>query len=557
MSAWMALRKKNGMQFRNSARLIRRESAFKVVFVLLFASAFEAGLFYLFRDGFRFLDSLGGAGLLILNRLFSLFFLAMGTMLVVSGVITSYASMFRSPEVPFLLVRPLRASEIVLHKFLESTAMASWAFLFIMLPFVGAYAWHERASPLLSLWTVAFSIPFLVLCSAAATILTFVFVRWMPSRRVFAVPAAVAIALLILSAIRHARRMQGLSLASGFDLSRIIPGWSLASHPLLPNWWVAEGMQSLAHAEWMRGFLLWLVLLSNAAMLCLIVERFGHWFFYDAWQRVAAGSPRGQRAQVLLPSADRLLSFLRLPHDVRALLAKDIRVFLRDPMQWSQALVFFGLLAVYFANVRALQYHTYPDRWRNMIAFLNIFSVSAVMCSLGSRFVFPQLSLEGQGFWIVGLSPTSTTRILLTKFVAAWVAMTAVSVSLMALSSHMLDASPVVRSVATVLACAVSLAVCALSTGLGAVFLDLNQPSPAAIVSGLGGTLTLVLCLVFMLAAILPFAFFLHAYLVHRLSLQDLHRVFAAAFLWLFFLTAASTVFPLWLGARRLRRREF
>jgi len=42
--------------------------------------------------------------------------------------------------------------------------------------------------------------------------------------------------------------------------------------------------------------------------------------------------------------------------------------------------------------------------------------LSAVMCSVGARFVYPQLSLEGHGFWIVGMSPVTMGRVLFSKF---------------------------------------------------------------------------------------------------------------------------------------------
>ena len=236
---------------------------------------------------------------------------------------------------------------------------------------------------------------------------------------------------------------------------------------------------------------------------------------------------------------------------------KDIRCFLRDPMQWSQVLIFFGLLGLYFSNLRTFRYHVFPPAWRNTVAFLNVFSVSAVMCSLGSRFVYPQLSLEGQGFWLLGLSPTRMGRVLLTKFMLALLGMIAVSLSLMLLSAHMLNVTGLPRTVAIGLAVAVSCAVSGLSIGLGAIFLDLNQRNPAAIVSGFGGTLNLVLSLGFMLAAILPFGLVFHIHFAKGIPLEELGPGLTIAAVWLVVLTSLAVSVPLWLGARSLNRREF
>jgi ABC-2 type transport system permease protein len=236
---------------------------------------------------------------------------------------------------------------------------------------------------------------------------------------------------------------------------------------------------------------------------------------------------------------------------------KDIRTFLRDPVQWSQALIFFGLLALYFSNLRTFRYHTFAENWRNTIAFLNVFSVSAVICSLGSRFIYPQLSLEGQGFWILGLSPAKMSRILLTKFFLALICMMTVSVGLMLLSARMLNASPVIVLVAVLLACAISSAVCGLSTGLGAVYLDLNQRNPAAIVSGFGGTLNLVLSLGFMLSIIMPFGLIFHSKLLNRIDNNQMFYNPILAGLWMTGLTITTITVPLYLGIKKLTSSEY
>ena len=45
-----------------------------------------------------------------------------------------------------------------------------------------------------------------------------------------------------------------------------------------------------------------------------------------------------------------------LPVPVRLLIVKDLRLFRRDPLQWSQFLIFLGLLALYFFNIRRFTY---------------------------------------------------------------------------------------------------------------------------------------------------------------------------------------------------------
>ncbi len=550
-----ALLRRSRCQTVNAWRVVRAQSAFKWLFVLAFAVGCEAGLWALFHDGFRYLDSFGGAGNLIVGRLLSLFFLGMGLMLVVSAIVTTYATFFRSDEIAFLMVRPFTVSQIVTFKFLEATLLSSWAFFFIIIPFVGAYGWYFGTGLLFTLWTFVLAFPFLVVCSTVGAFIVLLLVRWFPRGLPVKVMTLVSVAGVLLSLLWLFRVEKPDPNAFTLNITRLVPGLRLATYPLLPSQWMAGGIAALTRREWVRGGMLALALLSTAGAGTLLVEWTGRHVYYAAWQRVCGSAARVERKPRLLSNLDRVMRFL--PGDIRAMVMKDIRSFLRDPMQWSQALIFFGLLGLYFGNLRSFKYHMFPGHWQNTITFLNIFSVSAVMCSLGSRFVYPQLSLEGQGFWILGLSPTTPRRILRTKFLTALLAMLAVSVTLIHVSCTMLNVMAYTRGVATVLVVAMSFAVAGLSTGLGAVFLDLRQRNPAAIVSGFGGTLNLVLTLGFMLASVLPPALVLHWRSMGCVPLIGLHPALALCVAWIILLTVAVTFVPLWLGRRSLEARDY
>ncbi|MFO7871616.1 MAG: hypothetical protein R6V03_09325 [Kiritimatiellia bacterium] len=555
MSAASALISKTFLSLAKMSRILKSQSAFKSLFVLSFAVFFELGLWWLFLDGFRFLANLGGTGVMIISRLFAIFFLGMAIMLVISNIVSAYSTIYRSDEIIFLMVRPVSVSQLVFHQFAKSVFLASWAFFFVIIPFIGAYAWQERLSALMAVWTFLFSIPFLVVCGAVGTLAVMAIVRWLPYHRVARAAVWTSAAVIMAVIWWCPAWFKTTDAGIQFELTRVIPGLGIASNPLLPSWWVSEGITALNNGDWFRGFMLWNMLASTAVALCVLLDTAARRIYLPGWERVVAAGGRGGRRPVLFSFIDRLLR--PLPGDIRALLAKDIRVFLRDPMQWSQALIFFGLLALYFLNLRSFNYHTFPQSWRNTITFLNVFSVSAVMCSLGSRFIYPQMSLEGHGFWVLGLSPTTMTRVLLSKLFLAIAAMSIVSVTLMSVSSSMLKASGPASVVANGLAIAMSLAVSGLSIGLGAVFLDLETRNPAEIVSGYGGTLNLVLSLFFMLAVILPFGIIFHIHLTQSLALPDLYRALLGAGVWVLVLTAVATAVPLWLGAGALRKREF
>ncbi|MCK5100002.1 MAG: hypothetical protein KAR45_17970, partial [Desulfobacteraceae bacterium] len=449
MSIEKALIKKIKYSLLNLGRILSIQSRLKVFFILCFVIGLIAGMWLVFYSGFRYFDTLSGFGSIIIDKLFTFFFLGMGVMLLFSSFITSYSTIFRSDEIPFLLVRPVGYNQITLYKFFESTVLSSWAFVFIILPYVGAYAAYNKMSVLFAIWTLIFSIPFLIICSAMGSILIILFVRFIPkSKKILTCLLAFAGLLLVVyyflnpgSNIDDTKEI--------FDISTMLPGLNLASNPILPSFWTSEGIMALTNGQFFRGFMFLLLLILTATGFLFIINDIGKLLFYDTWLSTMEGGQNNRRAPVLFKWLDKVLFFLS--HDIKAMIKKDIRIFFRDPVQWSQVLIFFGLIGLYFINIRNFNYHEIDAMWKNMIAFLNVFCLSMVLSSLGSRFIYPQLSLEGHGFWVIGLSPTSMKRIVLTKFFSSLLGMIIISVGLILISSSMLNVEKEIQIITIVL----------------------------------------------------------------------------------------------------------
>ena len=114
---------------------------------------------------------------------------------------------------------------------------------------------------------------------------------------------------------------------------------------------------------------------------------------------------------------DRLLRLWPWLHpSTRALMVKDIRIFWRDTSQWSQFVIFFGLLGLYVLNLRNVSYDWSNEFWASFVSFLNLGASSMTLATLTTRFVFPQFSMEGKRLWIVGMVPYGMKRVLLEKF---------------------------------------------------------------------------------------------------------------------------------------------
>src|SRR5439155_21465831 len=100
----------------------------------------------------------------------------------------------------------------------------------------------------------------------------------------------------------------------------------------------------------------------------------------------------------------------------RLLAAKDLITFFRDPLQWSQMAILFGLLALYVSNVRNMWTDLAEPRLTLLIAFLNLTAVRLILDTFTNRFLFPLISLDGQHLWLLGLLPLPRIRLVLAKF---------------------------------------------------------------------------------------------------------------------------------------------
>ena len=182
---------------------------------------------------------------------------------------------------------------------------------------------------------------------------------------------------------------------------------AFCQHPLWPSRWMSAGLLASARGDWSRSGYYLMVLSAHAALGYLAAAAVARDLYFRGYSRVQGG--RSNRRRVGLYVLDALFHrlFFFLPRPIRLLILKDLRTFRRDPAQWSQFLIFFGLLAFYFLNIPRLGYGVQSPSWRNLVSFLNISVTALILSTFTSRFIFPLLSLEGRNFWVLGLLPVA------------------------------------------------------------------------------------------------------------------------------------------------------
>ena len=551
---------------KHSVEALRKHSRLKVAFIAGFGVAYLCGSYFLFRGGFRFVERfLPGLGELLINRLFYLFFLATLVMLVFSNTILVYSLAYKSKEVDFLTAMPLRHSTVFKWKFAEALFFSSWASVFLAGPLILAYGMDRNATISYYLSVPVFLFPFLLIAGGVGGSLMVVLVRFFPRRKF------VAAVVLVLAAGGALFLIRKPVPASGGDilesplpvLDDMMRFARVSRSEFLPSTWLVKGilLEAKGHPEatpWPEDKLLSLGMLwANGLMAVLVCFFIASRMFYSGWSRSnsAAGIRSLRYGGDIIGRLSVLWRFLGT--STRALVTKDLKIFWRDPAQWSQFVIFFGLLGVYVVNLRNMSYHTFPTFFRNTISFMNLAATGLTLGTLTTRFIFPQMSLEGSRFWVVGLAPISVRKILLEKFFLCFVSSTVIAGGLTVLSGLMLGldtATVAISSGAMLLMC---FGLSGLSVGLGALFPNFTSDNPARIVSGFGGTLALVLSLVYITIVLAGEVVISHLNLTGQLKSPSLFWACVSLGAGIVGLSILAGTLPMALGAKHLRKAEF
>jgi ABC-2 type transport system permease protein len=551
--------------------------------LVILTAVFWIGLYVLFSQAFRFLQmALPQPATLAMTvqAIYNVFFLALTVMLLVSSAIILYGALYHSEEVNFLLTSPLRAERIVLYKLQEAIFFSCWGFALLGSPMLLAYGVANHSPWYYYALLLPFMAGFALIPTSLGAIACLLVVYFLPRLRIHAI-ATSAVILLGVGAVVLWRTFGHVAHQAMTPewFQDILARLRFTEQRLLPSWWLSSGLLEAAHPtanpagfpSWLESLLFLAVISANGLMLQNAAAGAASRLFrasYSGLKGVSSGR-RPRRVSWIDRTAG--LIFWPLPRTMRIFIVNDLRIFRRDPLQWSQFLIFFGLLSFYFVNIRRFNYGEALAGWMTIIGFLNLGVVGLILSTYTTRFILPAVSLEGRRFWILGTLPIARDVVLWSKFWFSFIGAMAPCSALILLSDIMLQTTARTPLVAWLhqLTCVVLCAgLSALAVGVGARLPNLRESSPSKIAAGFGGTLCLVISTVFIIVTVLltalPCYFWVEG--ARRASNHEGWRSWigwgtngsvalgAAATL---LIGAAATFLPLRIGFRAFRRLEF
>tara|TARA_B110000014_G_scaffold248342_1_gene222641 strand:+ start:2454 stop:4181 length:1728 start_codon:yes stop_codon:yes gene_type:complete len=482
----------------------------------LFVLSYALLAYALFHKALQFTSSFPGLGPVLIERMMFLLFAFLFLLLLLSNVIINFTNLFRNRETHFLLSLPVPHQVVYRWKIFESGILASWAFLFLIAPLVAAYGTTYNAPWHFYLVTPLFVALFVVLPAILGSWAAIGLARWL-DRLAFQVAAVLAVIVLIVfvsSWLQPATVTDEMLETRVLDVvDRLLSRTRFSLFPFLPSYWVSSGITQWVEGALMGTFFFGLVLLSHTLFFGYLASTRTGGFFYGAlsavnsrgggatalWKFWRRKPPLGQAVFSPKP-LDRLAKLLWWGSaDTRSLIVKDIRTFWRDATQWGQSLILLGLLIAYIVNLRHFSHRLTSDFWIDLTSYLNLGACALNLATLTTRFVFPQISLEGKRIWIIGMAPLGMRRTLMAKFLFSTAVSMSVTMALVGASCAMLSI-PLERILYFTLTVGVmAFTLNALAVGLGAVYPNFREDNPSKIVSGFGGTLCLVLSFLYII----------------------------------------------------------
>ncbi len=525
----------------------------------LLGIAFWFFIYIIFREILIYFKGTEIFGDILAAKLLSMVFLSFFALLVLSSVLTALSTFYLSKDLELLFTKPVDTKKIQCAKTVETFLASSWMVMSFALPVLIAYGNVYKASPFYYLALPAIFIPFLLIPTGIGITLTHIIAKALPAKNVKDVLMVLGILsfLTIFLLFRFLQPEKFLRPESFPTLLEYLTSIRTESF-FMPYYWITQALLPLLMGQKGDSIFYTLVLISNGAFFLLIASWTGSLFYSEALNKAMSSKRRGLRFPLerLVPGR---MSKLR-----KALMTKDMKIFLRDNSQWPQLLLLLTLVVVYVYNFKVLPLEAIPQASfliSNFIAFLNLVLAGFVLSALAARFLFPAVSLEGQTFWIIKASPVSMKEFLQGKLISGLIPLIILSEILVLATNLILQIKGIMLllSLATILLMA--LAIGGLAIGLGAIYPKFNYDNIASISMGFGGMFFMILALLAVTLTIVfeawPLFLYFNAKLIGRPF--TIGEVFQICFSFLMVIAINMTCFylPLRIGVKSLEAEKW
>ena len=274
-------------------------SAIVALFLVLYP-LIAAGMFW---AGLRYVSKFPGLGDMLIERLVFLLFAFLFVMLLFSNIVVGYTNMFRNGETRFLQTLPISSDNIFRWKLVETTVVASWAFLMLVAPLLVAFGIHQKADASFY-WITPFLVAMFIMLPSVLGCWVAVFIARYMDRSLFQITAVLLLVGLLYMVGIHlqpdAATEQTLETRVMDLLDRMMSKTDFAQMPFLPSYWVSSTVN-----HWVDGarnlswFFIQLLLANVMFFGFLSFTETGRYFYRSLSTTLSRGSLAGDWSQLV------------------------------------------------------------------------------------------------------------------------------------------------------------------------------------------------------------------------------------------------------------------
>ncbi len=475
-------------------------------------TGFSVGAYALARGSTLYVVYQMRSGLFLFHEFISMLLFIFFITVNLGNIIVSYATLYRSSEVGYLMTKPVSYTTIFLLKFLDNFLYSSTTLFLVAFMVICGYGscfhypWYFYPSVM-----VFVLIPFMFL-SASVAVLILMAIMKAASRIGFRKVMAILFAIYFGFVFLYFNSFNPVRLVE--EVNRFYPladSYLAGLEPrflrYLPNHWVSQFLFHLANGRVVAGLAnvgLLLCVTTAVFLTSLLVARK---FYYRSW----LVSLQVQAASSVPYTSDtkRWFDFRSnsmLPPQTEVLLKKEYFQFIREPSQWIHALVMVVLSVVFVFAVGNLNLRLRVTEIQ-LLTYLVLFAFGGFLTSsVALRFVFPMVSLEGKSFWLILSSPMDRRKLFLLKFVLGLVAVIALAVSVAVATNipflRLSATRPLLMYAGVFAAFWISLTMVSMNLGFGGFFANYTEKNPIRLASSQGATLTFLATLLYLIAVV-------------------------------------------------------
>lgn len=566
MRDYLTLLKPRLLSTLNRLKRAEKGAGGKLVFMGLVALLFWLGVFFGFYKALAYFQAAEGFGEILARKLMGMIWVTFFAILIFSNVITALSTFFLSKDLETIHSSPVSLESIFWARFTSTLVDSSWMVAFFGLPVFLAYGAVFKAGGMFYLALLLTALPMLVLAAAISVIFTQALVNAFPAQRTkdLLILLSIAMAAILYLLFRFMRPERLVNPDAFGTMVSYFASLSTPASPWLPSYWATEALWPfLSPRPFARPWFWLAALTSTAAAAAVAASWVSNLIYASGFTKAQEASRRFITSNLNPLELITRLAGWPLAAPSRALVAKEIKTFFRDNSQWPQLLLLIALVVVYLYNFKALDLKRSPFPTfylQNFISFLNIGLASFVVASLGVRFVFPAVSLEGFSYWIIRTSPLSLKRFLWTKFFIYAPPLVLIAEVLIMASNYLLDAEPFMMILSGVTIFFLTLGIVAIGIGLGAAYPRFESENIVQVATGFGGMMFMITAAIFVGLVVVLEAWPVYVIFTHLRFGRDVETwkwiIIGLCFAAVVALNALAVWLPMKIGLNRLSARE-